>query len=217
MRDIYIIGAGGMGKEVQWLINRINEKGKAWRIAGFLDDSVQQGTTIHDVPVIGPIDLINLLGETCAVCAIGDPKLKQKVLCRITNSQIDFPALIDPSAIVAYGTHIGRGSIVQMMSIVGVDANIGEFVLININSSVHHDSSIGNFSTVFNKVELAGHVRIGSETEIGSRTVVIPNKVIGDHVIVGAGAVVVKDLTEPGTYIGVPAQRRHSDEKNLDI
>ena len=43
MKDLYIIGAGGFGREVAWLVERINADNKArnnpepWSIKGFID------------------------------------------------------------------------------------------------------------------------------------------------------------------------------------
>ncbi len=38
MRKLYIIGAGGFGREVAWLVDRINSTGPVWRLQGFVDD-----------------------------------------------------------------------------------------------------------------------------------------------------------------------------------
>lgn len=47
---------------------------------------------------------------------------------------------------------------------------------------------------------------MGSETELGTGTQIIQGKRIGANVIIGAGSVVVKDILEAGTYVGVPAK-----------
>ena len=50
-------------------------------------------------------------------------------------------------------------------------------------------------------------MHIGLKTWIGAGAIVLNNLSICDNCIVGAGAVVIKDLEEEGTYIGVPAKR----------
>ena len=45
MKDIAIYGAGGFGKEVACIINKINEKDHTWNIIGFFDDGVDKETT----------------------------------------------------------------------------------------------------------------------------------------------------------------------------
>jgi len=54
---------------------------------------------------------------------------------------------------------------------------------------------------------LAGKVSVGKSSWLGIGSVVSNNVNICSGCNVGAGAVVVKDITEPGTYVGVPARR----------
>lgn len=47
--------------------------------------------------------------------------------------------------------------------------------------------------------------RIGNHVSIGSNATLLPVSIC-DHVVIGAGAVVTKDITEPGNYAGNPAR-----------
>ena len=47
---------------------------------------------------------------------------------------------------------------------------------------------------------------IGNRVSIGTNATILP-VTICDDVVVGAGSVVTKDITEPGTYAGNPARR----------
>jgi acetyltransferase-like isoleucine patch superfamily enzyme len=47
---------------------------------------------------------------------------------------------------------------------------------------------------------------IGNRVSIGSNATILPVRIV-DNVVIGAGAVVTKDITEPGTYAGNPARR----------
>lgn len=53
--------------------------------------------------------------------------------------------------------------------------------------------------------ELWRSTKIGSNVSIGTNATVMP-VTICDHVVVGAGAVVTRDITEPGIYAGNPAR-----------
>jgi acetyltransferase-like isoleucine patch superfamily enzyme len=55
-------------------------------------------------------------------------------------------------------------------------------------------------------VHIAGNVSIGECVEIGVGTKVIQGKSIGDNSIIGAGAVVVRDIPANCTAVGVPAK-----------
>jgi acetyltransferase-like isoleucine patch superfamily enzyme len=48
--------------------------------------------------------------------------------------------------------------------------------------------------------------RIGNKVSIGSNATILP-VTICDQVVIGAGAVVTKDIMEPGTYVGNPARK----------
>jgi len=47
---------------------------------------------------------------------------------------------------------------------------------------------------------------IGNHVSIGSNATILPVKIV-DNVVIGAGAVVTKDILEPGTYAGNPARK----------
>lgn len=50
---------------------------------------------------------------------------------------------------------------------------------------------------------------IGDNVSIGSNATILPVSIC-NNVVIGAGSVVTKDITEPGTYAGNPAQQTSS-------
>ena len=54
MQEIYIVGAGGFGREVQWLIERINAISNEWNIKGFIDDG--RVGLVNDYPIVDTVD-----------------------------------------------------------------------------------------------------------------------------------------------------------------
>jgi acetyltransferase-like isoleucine patch superfamily enzyme len=48
--------------------------------------------------------------------------------------------------------------------------------------------------------------RIGNHVSIGSNATILPVEIC-DHVVIGAGAVVTKNIAEPGIYAGNPAKK----------
>ena len=53
IKPIVIVGAGGMGRDTQWLIERINEEEPTYEILGYIDDGIQQGSIIDGYPILG--------------------------------------------------------------------------------------------------------------------------------------------------------------------
>lgn len=57
--------------------------------------------------------------------------------------------------------------------------------------------------------ELWKSTTIGNHVSIGSNATILPVQIC-DHAVIGAGAVVTKDITEPGVYAGNPARKIRS-------
>lgn len=208
LRDLYIIGAGGFGREVAWLVERINEVNPTWNLKGFIDDNESLwGNVEGDYPVLGGCEYLKSLGDVYAVCAVGSAKVRKIIIGRIKESNVKFATLIDPSVLVSKRVEIGEGSIICAGTIITVDIRIGNHVIINLDCTIGHDVDIEDFVTIYPSVNVSGNVLIGQCTELGTGTQIIQGKTITANSIVGAGAVVVKNIEEPGTYVGSPAKK----------
>lgn len=208
MKDIVIIGAGGFGREVQWLIERINQKNKIWNLIGFIDDGLDCGTNINGIPVIGNVDcLINYNKHISAACTIGSSKTRKKVIEQLkVNKNIYFPNLIDPSVIMSNSIKFGSGVIICAGTILTVNIELGDFIIINLDCTIGHDVRLNSYVTLYPSVNVSGNVSIGEITEIGTGTQIIQGKNILNETIVGAGAIVTKDIPAMCTAIGSPAK-----------
>lgn len=208
-KDIYIIGAGGFGREVAWLIERINQKKEEWILQGFLDDNeCLHGKTEGGYPILGGTELLKeMKSEIWVVCAVGAARVRKMIIEKIkTYPNVRFATLIDPSAILSDRVSIGEGSIICAGSIVTVDIQIGCHVILNLDCTVGHDVCLEDFVTVYPSVNVSGNVLVEECAELGTGTQIIQGKRIGTQTIVGAGAVVVKDLPEKCTAVGSPAK-----------
>jgi sugar O-acyltransferase (sialic acid O-acetyltransferase NeuD family) len=211
MKDLYIIGAGGFGREVAWLVERINAVSPTWEIKGFLDDNPDMhGTSQDDYPVLGGCDYLNCLSaKAWVVCAVGSANVRRRIIEKVRRCpRVEFATVVDPSVLQSHRVAIGEGSIICAGTILTVDITIGRHVIINLDCTVGHDAVIGDYVTMYPSVNISGNVTAGTCVELGTGAQVIQGKTIADDSIIGAGAVIVKDITEPGTYIGVPARRK---------
>lgn len=207
-KDLYIIGAGGFGREAAWLVERINEAAPTWNLKGFIDDNeALWNSSEGKYPVLGGCDYLKSLGKVSAVCAVGTAGVRKRIVEQLENSEVAFATIIDPSVLVSDRTAIGRGSIICAGSIVTVDARIGSHVILNLDCTVGHDAVLGDYVTVYPGVNISGNVEIGACSEVGTGSQIIQGKKTAPDVVIGAGAVVVKDLMESGTYVGSPARK----------
>ena len=208
MKDLVIFGASGFGREVAWLAERINNVTPTWNILGFIDDDENiQGKNINGYCVLGKTADSLKYRDAYFVVAVGASKTRKKIVdnLRHANPDIKFGILIDPTVEMSQFVTIGEGSIICAHTIITVNVSIESHVIINLDCTVGHDAVIKDFATLYPSVNVSGAVNIGYDTEIGTGTQIIQGKSVGDDCIVGAGAVVTKDIEEVGTYVGVPA------------
>ena len=209
MKDLYIIGAGAFGRETAWVAERMNEAGEDWNICGFVDDDpTAWGKTEGGYPVLGGTELLlNSEKRVYAVCAIGTGKTRKKIMTRlIGRPNIEFATLIDPSVIQGARAKVGRGTILCAGTILAVDSVIGDHVIVNFDCTIGHDVVLHNYVTVNPSVNLSGFVDVGECAELGTGTHVIQGKHIGAESIVGAGAVVIREVPARCTAVGNPAK-----------
>ena len=122
-------------------------------------------------------------------------------------SEVKFAILIDPSVILSEEVKIEEGSIICAGTILTVDIHIGKHVIINKHCTIGHDAKLDNFVTLYPSVTVSGNVHIEECVEMGAGSLIIQRLYVGAKSIVGAGAVVVKNITGSGTYVGVPARK----------
>lgn len=209
MKDLYIIGAGGFGREVAWLVERINKESKQWDLKGFLDDNKYlHGKSEGDYRIVGGIEVLKeLRTEVWVVCAVGASQTRKKIIKRLQQyPNVKFAILIDPSVILSDRVTLGEGTIVCAGSILTVDIRIGKHVIVNLDCTVGHDACLDDYVTVYPSVNISGQVRVEECVELGTGTQIIQGKKIGKETIIGAGAIVVKDLPQKCTAVGSPAK-----------
>jgi sugar O-acyltransferase (sialic acid O-acetyltransferase NeuD family) len=210
MKNIAIFGAGGLGREVQMLIEQINLISKEWNFIGFFDDGMQEGILVNESPVLGGInELNNWTNDSLAVVfAIGNPQVKKKIISKINNPKLFYPVLIHPNVQIGSSkfVEIGEGTIIAASNIITVNISIGRHVLLNKACIVAHDTVICDYSSVMSSVNISGEVKIGECVYIGVGAKIINKIEIGNNTIVGAGAVVTKSLPANCTAIGIPAK-----------
>lgn len=208
MKDLFIIGAGGFGREVAWLVERINEVNPTWNLKGFIDDNESLwGSVEGEYLVLGGCEYLNTLSNVYAVCAVGSAKIRKIIIDKLKNSNVKFATLIDPSVLLSKRVDIGEGSIICAGTTITVDIKIGNHVIINLDCTIGHDDVIEDFVTIYPSVNVSGNVLIGKCSELGTGMQIIQGKKVAPNTIIGAGAVVVKDCVESGTYVGSPAKR----------
>ena len=209
MNDLIIFGASGFGREVAWLVERINRVSPTWNLLGFMDDNeVIQGTEINGYRVLGGADAVGDYPDAYFLCAVGASRVREKIIgnLKAVNPNIRFATVIDPSVEMSDLVSIGEGTIICAHTIVTVNISIGDHVIINLDCTIGHDAILQDYVTLYPSANISGMTNIGRGSELGTGMQIIQGKTVGDYSIVGAGAVVVKDIPANCTAVGSPAK-----------
>lgn len=209
MKNLYIVGAGGFGRETLWLAERVNQVEQTWNIRGFIDDNEQvHGREFRGYPVLGGCDyLADSSEEVWVVVAIAAAKVKRIVVDKLSAYQnLHFATLIDPAAIIQDDLIVGEGCILCVGSVFMANITLGNHVIVNPNCTVGHDSVLEDYVTLYPSVNVSGCVTVGQETELGTGMQIIQGVRIGAQSILGAGTVVIKDIPQGCTAVGNPAR-----------
>jgi sugar O-acyltransferase (sialic acid O-acetyltransferase NeuD family) len=209
-KKLVILGAGGFAREVAWLVAEMNcaNVSNDWDIIGFLKHSMDRlGQTINGIPVIDAGEVAKHLPHIYAVAAIGDPQTRERAVIEAKGIGCKFATLIHPGVQMDLGTvKIGAGSIVCAGNTLTVNVSIGEHVILNLDCTVGHDTVIEDYVTVSPGCHLSGYTTIRRGAYLGTGAVTIERREIGAHSIIGAGAVVIRDIPADVTAVGVPAR-----------
>jgi len=146
--------------------------------------------------------------------AVGENRLRQKLLRRIKDLGAPIATIISSHAIVSNWAKVGSGSVVMPGAILGADVEVGEGCIINTASSVDHDGYVGNFAHLCPGTRLAGKVKIGEGAFLGTGCSVIPERTIGNWTLLAAGAVVITDIPDSARWAGCPAKPMKTTKQN---
>lgn len=199
-KKVIIIGASGHGKVIADVVIKSGDK-----VVGFLDDGVEKGTIVAGIEVLGKTkDYVNF-NDCEFVIAIGNPHIREKIADTIP---VKWYTAIHPTAVVAsLDIEIGEGTVVMANAVINSSAKIGKHCIINTGAIVEHDNVLDDYVHISPNATLAGTVVVGESTHIGVGACVKNNVSIIANCTIGAGAAVVNDITESGTYVGVPARK----------
>ncbi len=204
MQRIAILGAGGHAAVVADALRRA--LGDAC-IAAILDDDPKLwGERLAGVTIAGPVRTVVDVPADGVIIAIGDNRARGRVYEWLVETQIPLVNVIHPSAVIAPDVELGRGVVAFANVVVNVRSRIGDNVILNTACTIDHDSVIGPHVHVAPGAHLAGGVAIGEGTLVGIGSGAIPGITIGKWATIGAGAVVVDNVPDNATVVGVPAR-----------
>jgi len=198
--DLIFLGGGGHYKDLLYLSE--TDKYNKWNCIGFLDDD-------ELINPLGPCrDLPKYLKKytNLKYCiAINSSKIRQK-LDFLYGEEIKSANLIHETAVIGSNCSYANGITMGPYSLLTTNVQIGKHVHINSACSINQSSFIGDYCTISPGVRICGDVKIGNTTSIGAGAVIINFKTIGAECTLGAGTVVIDNVNDHTTVVGVPGR-----------
>ena len=213
MKKIVIVGAGGFAREVAWLIRDINSQSPTYDFMGFLvSDLSRLGEQDSRDQVLGDF---NWLDENRAVDAlafgIGTPAAKLALGAELGSRfpKLDWPALVHPTAQFDRSSCKLEPGVVLCAGTIGtVNLVFEACAMVNLSCTLGHEARIGEACVLNPTVNISGGVRLQKGVLVGTGAQVLQYVTVGAGAIVGAGAVVTKDVEPGATVVGMPAKPR---------
>jgi acetyltransferase EpsM len=204
---IVVVGAGGHGHVVVDALRSLTDAGRPIDVVAIVDDDESlRGTVIGGLTVSGGRALLTSIPHDAAIVAIGDNATRRRLQEEFTALGERLFAVCHVSAVVSREAVIEPGAMVAAGAVVGPRARVGAGAIVNTGARVDHHCDIGACAHVAPGATLAGAVAVGAETLVGLGAIVLPGVRIGSRSVLGAGTVVLTDVPDAVTVVGVPAR-----------
>ncbi len=185
---------------------------------------IGNNVTIQDYAIIGKPVIRSVLSRSTLVKARGKTKIGDRTTIGafsviISSAEIGERCLVGDHAIIREGSKIGDETIVGGGVIVENNTKVGKRVKLQTACYITADMLIENDVFVGPKAVTTNDKYMGKTNDpfrgpvirrnarIGANAVLLPGVVIGRAAVVGAGAVVTKDVKARATVLGVPAKQ----------
>lgn len=198
MQDIILLGAGGHARSV---VDSI-ESGGLYDIYGFLDRGCKTEKIYCGYQILGTDDLLEeyyrkgIKNAFVTVGYMGSGEVRNRLYNRLKTLGFNIPVIVDKTAVVAKDALIGEGAFIGKTAVINSAVRIGNMCIVNTGAIIEHDCVIEDFSHVSVGSVLCGNVRIGRASFVGANATIIQGKSIGSKCIIGAGAIVRKNVED---------------------
>lgn len=207
MRHIVLFGAGGHGKVVRDIVEKMHDFDLESSVVAVYDDFVLEKMLDGSLPILNNEAAFKAFveknGDVYGLIGIGSNAVRERLS---REYPMKYAVAVHPTAILADDVKIGEGTVVMAGAIINPGARIGKHCIINTGAIVEHDCEIGDYVHISPGVKMAGDVKIGRMSHVGVGTSIIPKITIGEDVVVGAGAVIIRDVASGSKVVGVPAR-----------
>ena len=200
-----IFGASGLGREVEIIARKINNRDNRWEQIVYVDDNeaIKEVLGVPSYPFEKALEKFQDIEMTIA---IGEPRTREKIYNRIKDRGVKLVTLIHPGVYIDKSSTVGEGVTICEGVTTTSGVRLEDNVYIQPHAVIGHDIHIGKHSVIGSNVEIGGANEIGERVFIGFMVGTLQGLTIGDDVEISAGSIVFRDI-EPGMIVmGNPAR-----------
>lgn len=196
VEQVYIIGTGGFAAEITEYIYQNNKKQfNPMSIIGYFDNNEKNYKKYaFEAPFLGSEKGFKFDQNDNIIIAIGNQKIREKVIESMKYKELNLINLIHYSAIIPRNIVFGKGNIICPNVVIGPKVSIGQYNIINFNSAISHDCVIGDENILSPNVQIAGNCTIEKSNYFGISSGCVPNVKIGNHNKINANAIIDKNI-----------------------
>lgn len=199
-----IIGAGTYGQVyAEYLKNSYNI------VAFYDDDESLHNSKVNNIEVVGKVsDALSLPKSTAVFVPIGNNPIRVKLLKKFEENGFEIPSYIHPQTIIHPSVKIAEKAVyvlpgTTIMPLVTID----KYVMISIGSNIIHHTHLEEGVFVSNGCNVGANITAKKNVYIGmGATIMTGVKTVGENSLIGAGAVVIRDVPDNAVVAGVPAK-----------
>ncbi len=209
LKSLVLFGAGGSGREIACMVNRINAVKPTYHLMGFVDDAPNMtGQVLNGLPVLGGTEwLLEHKDHVFCNVTIGLMKPRVQVCSKLEENGVMFETLIDPTASIGTDVEIGTGCIINEHCELPVNIRVGKHVFLNSDTCLGHDDVIGNYTICNPHTVISGACTIGERVMIGGMSFIVQCVKVGNDAVIAPGSVVYGRVREGIHVIGNPARK----------
>jgi sugar O-acyltransferase (sialic acid O-acetyltransferase NeuD family) len=145
--------------------------------------------------------------EHIVMVAVADSKDRFNIIQRLPKETKYFTWVHPTALILGNDIEIGEGSFIGANSILTTNIKIGKHAILNRANHIGHDCSIGDYFSAMPGSIVSGNVIIEDGVYLGTNASIKEKLSICSSTTIGLNAAVVKNIEEPGIYVGVPARK----------
>lgn len=205
-KEIVIYGCGGHGRVIHDILLNMKDV----HVVGFVDDNQQMsGSIINGSEVIGTSSVLKQLitdGVGAMALGIGNNHVRGKLYVKWQEAGFTMINVVHPGTIVSKNVRFGRGVVIMPGVVINTGSEIGDNTCINTGATIDHDNKLGDHVNIGPGATLTGGVAVGNYTDICANVTINPYLSVGFKTVVGSGTVVVSNIPDNVTVVGVPAR-----------